>query len=172
MYDIYLANDKSRCRFLLGKQGKNMLLVIGLNPSTADQQRSDTTATKVETIARHQGYDGFVMANLYPQRSTDPKALPKRQAKEKSQQNIQVIQDAIKRWPIGAIWAAWGQNIQLRPYLLQNCAGIARALQNESLHWSHYGSLSKQGHPRHPSRAAYGLAMNNFDIESYSRRNG
>ncbi len=168
MYDIYTADDKSACRFLLGKQGKNMLLVIGLNPSTADRHTSDTTATKVETIARNNAYDGFVMANLYPQRSTDPKALPKRQDIKKSQKNIQIIQHALEGWPVSGIWAAWGQNIQLRPYLAKSCTDIYQALQRKPLPWCHYGSLSKHGHPRHPSRAAYGLPMNRFDIEHYS----
>ena len=52
--------------------------MIGLNPSTATRDKSDTTVAKVEAVARRNGHDGFVMLNLYPLRATKPSTLPQR----------------------------------------------------------------------------------------------
>tara|TARA_R110000787_G_scaffold42161_3_gene103679 strand:+ start:2785 stop:3021 length:237 start_codon:yes stop_codon:yes gene_type:complete len=78
MYDLYQCNSDDSARFILGKNGARKLFVVGLNPSTANKEKSDTTVAKVETVARNNGFDGFVMANLYPLRSTDPNELPAR----------------------------------------------------------------------------------------------
>lgn len=167
MFDIYLASDNNRQRFLLGREGSRMLLVLGLNPSTADQFSSDITASKVEKIAEQAGFSGFVICNLYPCRCTDPQALPKRQQRAQSLANIAAINKAAGMLPIAGVWAAWGQNIELRPYLRANCQAIHAALAGRDLPWFHYGELSKAGHPRHPSRAAYGWELKPFAIERY-----
>ena len=76
MYDLYQSNETDTARFILGKNGKRKLFVVGLNPSTANRYRSDTTVAKVETVTINNSFDGFVMVNLYPLRSTDPNRLP------------------------------------------------------------------------------------------------
>ncbi len=63
MYDIYSRSNDDRLRFTLGRHGSKMLYVVGLNPSTATQEKSDTTVAKVEEVARRTGYAGFVMLN-------------------------------------------------------------------------------------------------------------
>ena len=75
MYDIYSNDRNDTLRFTLGKSGSRKLLTVGLNPSTATQETSDTTVAKVEGVAKRTGFDGFVMLNLYPIRSTDFNAL-------------------------------------------------------------------------------------------------
>jgi hypothetical protein len=66
MYDIYSNAHDDAWRFTLGRSGKNPLLAVGLNSSTASREKSDITVAKVERIAERAGYDGFVMLNLYP----------------------------------------------------------------------------------------------------------
>ena len=78
MYDLYECNEDDSVRFVLGKAGNKKLIVIGLNPNTANKKKSDTTATKVEKVAYSNRFDGFLMINLYPQRGTDPKGLTDR----------------------------------------------------------------------------------------------
>jgi len=96
MYDIYECNNHDSSRFLLGKKGSKPLIIIGLNPSTANQVKSDVTVAKVETVCLNNGYNGFVMANLYPVRSTNPRDLPERCDESLFNENIEHIIKVIK----------------------------------------------------------------------------
>jgi hypothetical protein len=51
------------------------LVVIGLNPSTADEHTDDPTIRKCVKFARAWGCGSLVMVNLFAWRSTDPKML-------------------------------------------------------------------------------------------------
>lgn len=51
------------------------LLVIGLNPSTADDQIDDPTIRRCIGFAKSWGFSKLVMANLFAYRSTDPTGL-------------------------------------------------------------------------------------------------
>ena len=62
-------------RYVLGRRGTNPLICIGINPSTADPTRLDPTLQSVDRIAKNNGFDGFMMMNVYPQRATVPNDL-------------------------------------------------------------------------------------------------
>lgn len=62
-------------RFVLEQPGEKMLLVVGLNPSTADETHPDLTMHKVMGFAEGGGYDGFAMLNLSSERATDKWSL-------------------------------------------------------------------------------------------------
>ena len=76
MYEIYHSEHDDQWRYTLGTIGKRPLITIGLNPSTATQEKLDNTVTKVEKVAQQCGFDSFIMLNLYPVRATDPQDLP------------------------------------------------------------------------------------------------
>ena len=52
------------------------IVVIGVNPSTADGTTNDNTMDRVIAIADNNGYGGVYMVNCYPIVSSDPKVLP------------------------------------------------------------------------------------------------
>ena len=62
-------------RFVLEQPGEKMLLVVGLNPSNADETHPDLTMHKVMGFAEGGGYDGFAMLNLSSERATDKWSL-------------------------------------------------------------------------------------------------
>ena len=68
---LYLGNSEER--YLLGQPGKNNLLVFGVNPSTASagENNLDPTIRKVRKVAEAEGFDGWIMVNLYPKRATE-----------------------------------------------------------------------------------------------------
>jgi len=72
---IYVNNNDNSCRFALGTEGTKPLIVIGINPSTADDKNPDKTINRVMGFAEGNGFDSFIMLNLYPQRTPYPSDL-------------------------------------------------------------------------------------------------
>ena len=165
--DIYRISATNTQRFALGKKGKRMLVGLGLNPSTADDQKPDMTISKVMGLASRNGFDGFVMVNLYPLRKTFPHELPKRKNNAHHLQNLQEIQQILADQSEISILAAWGNPITERPYLKKCLKDIYETLSDQRVNWLQVGSLTKAGHPRHPSRVAYALGLQTFDIQQY-----
>ena len=167
MFDIYECNEGDSARFLLGTSGKPTLIVVGLNPSTASSEKSDTTVSKVRKAAQNAGYQGFVMTNLYPLRSTDPQGLPEVHSAELLDENIQHVERIASGEVSPTFWAAWGSDIVLRPYLKQAMVEINWMVQRVSGKWVQYGELTQRSHPRHPSRISYSWGFREFDIAKY-----
>jgi len=139
-----------------------MLFVVGLNPSTADTEKPDPTMQSVMRIAEYNGYDGFVMINLYPKRETAPKDLPKECDPVLHRNNLEYIkQILVELVPFDArkgtskegdvdVWLAYGNNIDRRGYLLECLRDIIKVFEPHQPRWYHINSLTGKGHPRHP----------------------
>jgi hypothetical protein len=169
-FDIYHCDSHDTCRFSLGKKGNKILYVVGLNPSTANKEKSDKTVTMVQNIALKNNFDGFVMLNLYPLRSTDPQGLPDVPNTKLLDDNVEHMKMLGSQVDEMVIWAAWGENILIRDYLFASLNKInleLRKLHNDQLSWKNFGSLTGAGHPRHPSRASYDWIFDSFDIVNY-----
>ncbi len=166
---IYIRNPDNSHRFALGIEGDKPLLVFGLNPSTASDTSPDRTMSKVMNHATLLGFNGFFMLNLYPQRATYPENLDREIDLESSDKNTAVILELAERFRPEFILAAWGQTILVRPYLIKCLHDIYSILPNLKNNWYSLGSLTKNGHPRHPSRTAYSCKLKPFDIETYLR---
>jgi hypothetical protein len=54
---------------------RGLLMVIGLNPSTADEVQNDPTVTRCVNYARAWGFGGLLMMNAFAYRATFPKDL-------------------------------------------------------------------------------------------------
>ena len=74
---LYVPNTYCEYRYVLGTRGANPLIVVGVNPSTAAPDALDPTLQSAERIAHSNGYDSFLMLNVYPQRATDPNDMEK-----------------------------------------------------------------------------------------------
>lgn len=159
---LYIGDDN--VRYALGEPGNYNLVVVGLNPSKATPQKSDTTISKVCEIAKLEGFDGWIMINLYPKRSTDPKKLPVSAKKELTRTNLAIIEWLSKKYNIGRVYAAWGSNIETRSYLVEQCQELVNTIPTEQ--WFTKGT-TKDGHPRHPSRIAYDEKMEWFPVQDY-----
>lgn len=168
--DIYLKNEKNTCRYALGISGKNPLFVVGLNPSTADDQKPDQTIKKVIGFAERNGYDGFVMLNLYPKRTPYPDHLDKRFNRSIFQENLALFKSLLEPHQEITILAAWGEIINVRKYMKRCLADLIDVSQDLKANWVVIGDLTKSGHPRHPSRAPYKKKFQSFDVSSYSRK--
>lgn len=105
---IYLGDDKER--YVIGQPGYYNMLIFGVNPSTATpgDNNIDPTIRKVRNLLSETHYNGWIMVNLYPVRSTVPKALPHEPDKKLLENNIKVLKAIQEAYTIGAAWAAWG----------------------------------------------------------------
>jgi len=167
MYDIYSNAQKDMWRFALGRNGPRKLFAIGLNPSTATKEKSDTTVAKVDGVAKRNGFDGFVMLNLYPVRATDFNALPLDVNTVAFSENLNCIETLVAANPAPVVWAAWGESIHARSYFVTAARELFFQLQKYGTVWQHFGTLTNSGHPRHPSRLSYAWSFHELDARRY-----
>lgn len=173
LYDIYRYNGEGENsdRFVLGRSGDKPLLALCLNPSTATDEDPDATMRRLKGLAELNGFNGFVMINLYPQRSRSPYNLEREINPERHKNNLAEIARIAEELKFDTVLAAWGNNIKNRAYLRHKCLKeIAATLSEHSIKWKCI-SLTALRHPKHPSRAAYGT-LKDFDIDEYFNRCG
>ena len=104
---LYVPNFYSEYRYILGTRGKNPLICIGINPSTAKPDDLDNTLKSVERIALHNGFDSFIMFNVYAQRATDPDAMEKQCNGLLHKENMEAFRYVLSISEKPAVWAAW-----------------------------------------------------------------
>ena len=111
-YDIqkwlYAPNFYSEYRYLLGTRGENPLICIGINPSTAKPDALDNTLKSVERIALGNGYDSFLMFNVYAQRATSPDDMEKTYNPALHRETLAAFRYILSISDKPAVWAAWG----------------------------------------------------------------
>ncbi len=163
-----IPDKRTENRYVLKNNGKNRLIVIGLNPSTASDQEPDNTMRRIMGFAENNGFDGFIMINLYPQRSTNPKNLDgqlNEQIHKINLTHIEELAEQVKSKP-PTILLGFGNNIERRPYLKKCLVDIVTKLQTANPQWKCI-SLTKKGHPGHPLYLPKNKAFEDFDINSY-----
>lgn len=165
---IYKHSADNSARFVLGTVGESPLVCVGVNPSTAAPGEPDRTVSKVMGFATRNGFDSWVMLNLYPQRSTDPKGMHLAYSPELKAENERHIAELIDGRRL-TLLAAWGELIGARPYLSQILEGIVSVTDASGCDWVSLGDSLKSGHPRHPSRASYSWPLQSFDMGEYLR---
>ena len=151
-------NDSDK-RFVLGKAGNKELLAIGLNPSTANEDKLDPTSRNIQTIARNNGCDGWWLVNLYTKRTSKPKNLPKKINKVLAKQNVDFIKELLHSdsYSISKVLCCWGNHIEDHKYLQDQAEKII-SLVNESGHKNQCIGLTELGNPFHPAP----MAVNRF----------
>jgi hypothetical protein len=168
---IYKNTEDNKARFVLGEHGEKILICIGINPSTAEPNNLDKTLTSVKKISANQGFDGWIMLNLYPQRATNPNDLDTSINKEYHRLNFHHI-DLVLKANDCVVWAAWGALIGKRPYLKTCLKDIADISRKYSIEWKTIGKKSIDGHPHHPLYLSHDLNLDSFDIEYYLTNTG
>lgn len=164
--NVKMRAEGDTIRFALLKDSEQMLYVFGVNPSTATDKKPDRTMQKVLGFAERNGFDGFAMMNLYPLRSTNPRALPKVMDEELHQRNLAEIKDIMNNKKNPIVLLAFGNAIGMAPYLKKCLKDIVTMLQPLCPQWKQIGKPTKWGNPRHPLYARY-VPFENFDVEAY-----
>jgi hypothetical protein len=117
-YDPKVYSD-GNYRWTLTQKGKDetRLCWLMLNPSTADEKKSDHTVSRCLNFAAQWGFDGFTIVNLYPYRSQDygqcrdwvsGKFEPDDKVSAALAKNLDIVADAVTQ--ADTVVAAWGNH--------------------------------------------------------------
>ncbi len=173
-YDIakwlYAPNFYSEYRYILGTRGENPLICIGINPSTARPGDLDNTLKSVERIAHGNGFDSFIMFNVYAQRATDPDAMENTCNLQLHRENLEAFRYVLSISRRPAVWAAWGTIIEKRDYLPRCLQDMLAVGKEHGASWYCAGATSKKGHPHHPLYLRKDEKLRLFDVDAYLER--
>ena len=170
-YDIekwlYAPNFYSEYRYILGTRGQNPLICIGINPSTAQPGALDNTLKSVERIALGNGFDSFIMFNVYAQRATRPDDMERSCNLSLHRENMEAFRYVLSISDKPTVWAAWGAIIEKRPYLMDCLKDMVSIGREYEASWQCAGAISKKGHPHHPLYLRKDEKLRLFDTEAY-----
>lgn len=160
--NIQESSSNKEYRYLLkyeenGSSNTNTLYVIGLNPSTADMNDPDHTMKLLIKYCVLNGYDSFVMFNLYPHRATEPNDMDKSVNNLEFNKNIDYIKKGL---PQGAtVLLCYGSNICKRSYLIDSLMKIRQIGEKKKVNWKCIDE-NEYGFPSHPIGEEYDLFKN------------
>lgn len=167
---LYVPNTYSEYRYILGTRGQKPLICVGINPSTAAPDALDPTLQSAQRIALNNGYDSFLMFNVYAQRATRPQDMDEICNEALHRENMAAFRWVLSQVGEGytpAVWAAWGTIIEQRPYL-KDCLRDMIAIGEEyHARWLCAGKRSKKGHPHHPLYLRKDEQVQPFPVKAY-----
>lgn len=167
---LYVPNTYSEYRYILGTRGQKSLICVGINPSTAAPDALDPTLQSAQRIALNNGYDSFLMFNVYAQRATRPQDMDEICNEALHRENMAAFRWVLSQVGEGytpAVWAAWGTIIEQRPYL-KDCLRDMIAIGEEyHARWLCAGKRSKKGHPHHPLYLRKDEQVQPFPVKAY-----
>ena len=169
---LYVPPVYDEYRYILGTRGERPLICVGINPSTAAPDALDPTLQSVERIALSAGYDSFLMFNVYAQRATRPDDMEPDLNEALHRENRAAFRYLLSLSPCPAVWAAWGNIIEKRRYLMDCMADFAADGQAAGAVWYTAGPPLKSGHPHHPLYLRRDTPLLPFDIRAYLEHHG
>ena len=134
-------SDCRKFRYALWRmwdEDKPLVMIIGLNPSTADEKVNDPTITRCISFARSWGYGGVCVTNLFGFRATAPTEL-KAYHDPIGKENDAWVHEMAKEAAIKV--AAWGNHGK---FLNRSVEFLS------SLDQLHCIKMNKSGEPAHP----------------------
>ena len=96
---LYVPDYYTDYRYILGTRGSDPLICIGINPSTAAPDDLDNTLKSVSRIAQGNGYDSWIMFNVYAQRATNPDDMDAELNVKLHRENMRAFEYILKTLP-------------------------------------------------------------------------
>ena len=164
---LYVPPMYGEYRYILGTRGEKPLICVGVNPSTAAPGDLDNTLKSVERIARFNGFDSFIMFNVYAQRATRPQDMEKERNELLHRENMEAFDYVLSLSREPVVWAAWGTVIEQRPYLPACVLDMIDIGRRRGARWVTAGARSRKGHPHHPLYLRKDSGLDDFDAQAY-----
>ena len=140
------------------------------SPSTARPGALDPTLKSVERIALRNGFDSFIMFNVYAQRATSPDDMEWTLNAELHRENMRAFDYILSLSERPTVWAAWGTVIEKRDYLWDCLQEMIAIGQEHGARWVKCGRVSAAGHPHHPLYLRADSPIEDFPVEQYAAR--
>ena len=166
---LYVPNHYSEYRYILGTRGRKPLICMGINPSTAAPDALDPTLQSAQRIALSNGYDSFLMFNVYAQRATRPDDMERSCNPVLHAENRRAFRYLLSLSPAPALWASWGNIIEKRGYLMDCMRDFAADASAAAVRRSKAGPVLKSGHSHRPLYLQGETTLLAFDIDRYLR---
>ena len=167
---LFVPNTYTEYRYILGTRGENPLICIGINPSTARPGALDPTLKSVERVAKNNGFDSFIMFNVYAQRATSPDDMERELNEELHRENMAAFDYILSLSEKPTVWAAWGTIIEKRDYLWDCLQEMVAIGQEHDARWVSCGRRSAAGHPHHPLYLRADSPIEDFPVGEYIAR--
>ena len=132
-----------------------------------EPDRLDPTLQSVERVAKNNGYDSFLMFNVYAQRATRPNDMERVCNEALHRANMEAFDYILSLSEQPAVWAAWGNIIEQRAYLKDCLADMIAIGERHGAQWYTAGRRSVKGHPHHPLYLKATSPLDAFDIRAY-----
>ena len=160
---LYIG-DNEVC-YAIGEPGFYNLLVVGLSPNDETLDNPGPLIKRIRKITTDNQFEGWMMVNLYPVNISDGDDLPEAMDSSISDNNIEVIRNLQNDYEIGRVYAIWGDDIENRDYLAEECKKISDSL-DESVNWYIRGR-TRYGNPKNPLKVTYEEEFNWFPLIDY-----
>ena len=164
---LYVPNRYSEYRYILGTRADKPLICVGLNPSTAPPAALAHTLQSVARTTLSNVYDSLLMFNFSTQRATRPDDMERTCNEALHAENRKAFRYLLSLSPQPAVWAAWGNIIEKRGYLMDCMRDFAADGQAAGARWFTAGPLLKSGHPHHPLYLKRDTRLEPFDLDGY-----
>ena len=167
---LYVPDFYTEYRYVLGTRGCNPVICAGINPSTAEPDHLDPTLQSVSRIAVANGYDSWLMFNVYAQRATSPDDMDRNRNELLHRENMNAFRNLLQLASYSGpptVWAAWGAVIEKRTWLWDCVRDMAEIADEFRARWVCAGKISVKGHPHHPLYLKRDEAFRDFDLEGY-----
>lgn len=145
MFQTPSGANFSRCRryrYTLWRRWDGTLplvMMIGLNPSTANARQNDPTIRRCIAFARSWGHGGLIMTNLFAFRATYPTDLKAAADPVGPRNNLWIRRAARHANRIVALWGNDGQWLDRSAHIRKRLAGRLQVIR-----------LNAGGEPAHP----------------------
>ena len=168
---LYVPDFYTEYRYVLGTRGSNPVICVGINPSTAEPDHLDPTLQSVSRVAASNGYDSWLMFNVYAQRATRPDDMDLQRNELLHRENMNafsaVLDISAANDHATVVWAAWGAIIEKRFWLRDCVSDMMRTADRYNAVWVCAGPCSKKGHPHHPLYLKKDEIFHPFDLAGY-----
>lgn len=137
------GNDTKLYRYVLYREWDKTspnAVIIGLNPSSADEQYDDRTVRKCIEIVRRNGYGSLTMLNIFALRATNPKFLLENSNPIGCNNDYYIQRECQKA---DVIIVAWGKHGKIR----YRHHRLLELLTGKMLYCL---GINKDGTPKHP----------------------
>lgn len=132
------------------------LVAVCMNPSHADERYSDRTVNRLIAASKDHNYSGWIVLNIYPQRSPKPSGLSAFDP-HLSAANCSAIERVLGSYGVREVLGAWGD--LNHEALLGGRADVLATVARLRVRIFTLDVLTKKNNPRHPSPQGSYLPM-------------